>query len=277
MLSPPLTNPTIEVPENIAKVSPVVETTNNEIKIILDKREHQLKEYLADSATMQQLALGDIIIGKTAEEPIVIIERKSFADLFASIKDGRYAEQSYRLHGNDFHGHNVVYLLEGMVSTLNEQKRKLLYSCITSIMLFKGFSVMRSSSISETAEIVLVMADKIRRDLQKGKDIYYNPTTITPPLTIPELPYASVGINKVKRENITPKNIGTFILSQIPGINWITAEAIIKQIGDGSSFREFYAPLISSEKGSGLLDGLRNEAGRKISKTAIENIKKYIL
>ena len=264
--TPPLTIvPLVEEIVNIAK--------GGGINIFLDKREHQLKERLLDDAIMHQLALGDIIIGKSVDEPMVIIERKSFADLFASIKDGRYKEQSYRLHGDEIHGHNVIYLLEGGVSTLNDQKRKLLYSCMTSIMLIKGYSVMRSSSIDETAAIILAMTDKIRRDLQKGKVLFYH-TPLTAAAKPPSEPYASVGINKVKRDNITPDNIATFILSQIPGINWITADAIIKQFG--GSFRGFYEQLIGSDGGK-LLDGMRNEAGRKISKTAIDNIKRYIL
>ena len=40
----------------------------------------------------EQLALGDSIIGEN-----VIIERKTLTDLAASIKDGRYREQSFRL------------------------------------------------------------------------------------------------------------------------------------------------------------------------------------
>ena len=47
-------------------------------------------EYLA-------LALGDIILMEDNIEKI-IIERKTINDLFASIKDGRYKEQSFRLN-----------------------------------------------------------------------------------------------------------------------------------------------------------------------------------
>ncbi len=43
----------------------------------------------------ETLPIGDIIICDDKEEKI-IIERKSISDLLASIKDGRYEEQSYR-------------------------------------------------------------------------------------------------------------------------------------------------------------------------------------
>ena len=46
-----------------------------------------------------KLDLGDIIISTNEDEELMIIERKSLNDLASSIKDGRYAEQSYRLNG----------------------------------------------------------------------------------------------------------------------------------------------------------------------------------
>ena len=79
--------------------------------IKLDCRETKLlplcTAYLSDQSSIQivseSLPLGDAIIyakdGENTDEykEKVIIERKSLADLAASIRDGRYAEQSYRL------------------------------------------------------------------------------------------------------------------------------------------------------------------------------------
>ena len=55
------------------------------------------------------LPIGDIIIND-GEEDKLIIERKSITDLVASIKDGRYEEQSYRLNGINHHNHNQTYI-----------------------------------------------------------------------------------------------------------------------------------------------------------------------
>lgn len=274
-----------------------------ELKLILDNRECGLIDKLNNNiissfeeikqATLEihQLPLGDIIIGYSIEKPLVIIERKSFSDLFASLKDGRYNEQSFRLqHSSNIHCHNIIYLLEGTITSLNEDKRKLLYSCITSIQLFKGFSVIRSSSLDETANILLSMMDKIKRDLKKGKVLH---NTYIPLVNecvdenienikienellenkIINETYLTVGINKQKGKNIVPENIGAIILSQIPGINYITSEIIMKKYDN--SFKSFYSALIESN--GEILNGLKNENGRKISKTAILNIIKYIL
>ena len=59
----------------------------------------------------ESLPIGDIIIADDKEEKL-IIERKSVSDLLASIKDGRYEEQSYRLNGLSHHNHNIIYLVE---------------------------------------------------------------------------------------------------------------------------------------------------------------------
>jgi ERCC4-type nuclease len=67
---------------------------------------------------IEALPLGDAIIGNNKVnangevcgfEEKVIIERKSLSDLAASIKDGRYKEQSYRLNGSHIHNHNIIY------------------------------------------------------------------------------------------------------------------------------------------------------------------------
>ena len=42
-------------------------------------------------------------------EEKTIIERKSLADLASSIRDGRYAEQSFRLNGYPIFNHYIYF------------------------------------------------------------------------------------------------------------------------------------------------------------------------
>ena len=89
--------------------------------IKVDSREHELitlcSNILNNSLTysgitlkVESLPLGDVIITDASGlNEYVIIERKSLRDLAASIKDGRYDEQSYRLNGINHHNHNVIY------------------------------------------------------------------------------------------------------------------------------------------------------------------------
>ena len=197
----------------------------------------------------EQLPLGDIVICDDKEEKL-IIERKTLKDLSSSIKDGRYEEQSYRLNGINHHNHNVIYLIEGSMDKINMFKgrndKMMLYSAMVSLNYYKGFSVMRSLSVEESALIICNCALKISKSEQQGKTPFYkNAETVclknddketeqtepTEPTQSDETiakNYCTV-VKKVKKENVTPDNIGEIILCQIPGISSVTAIAIMAQ------------------------------------------------
>jgi ERCC4-type nuclease len=122
-----------------------------------------------------QLPLGDIILND-GQKDLLIIERKSLSDLAASIKDGRYEEQSFRLNGLPHHNHNIIYLIEGDFNRFNSFKDRIdkltLYSALISINYFKGFSVWRSMSIDETALMICNMAYKLNKE--KDKQPFYS-------------------------------------------------------------------------------------------------------
>jgi hypothetical protein len=146
------------------------------LTVIIDDREHALYEKCntLNTGTMKisksVLHLGDIHITRENEQqPLLIIERKSISDLLASIKDGRYEEQSHRLvHASQMHRHNIIYIIEGTMGQISRPTdKKLLYSSITSLLYFKGFSVLRTSSVLETAELILHMTEKMERNFLK--------------------------------------------------------------------------------------------------------------
>ena len=62
---------------------------------------------------IEQLHIGDVIFEDDSGKPIIIFERKTLNDLAASIKDGRYSEQSFRLDKEPAHNHNIIYIIEG--------------------------------------------------------------------------------------------------------------------------------------------------------------------
>jgi ERCC4-type nuclease len=277
------------------------------MKIIIDERERDLYEKcysivnVEGNSTFIQLSkrvlpLGDILITTDEDKDVLLVERKSFSDLFASIKDGRYEEQSYRLeHSSGFPPHNIIYLLEGIHAQLSHIEKKLLYSSITSLQFFKGFSVLKTSTIRETAELLVWMANKIDRDLMKGKIPAYLLRTNQPSniVTIPNdseepiqiLPIPNINqemtsanyckvVKKVKKDNVTPENIGEIILCQIPGISSVTAIAIMK------SFQSFPHFIEEIKKNPDILENIQIESNgkmRKINKPSIQNIKDYLL
>ena len=254
----------------------------------------------------ENLPLGDFIIADEKEDKI-IIERKTISDLLASIKDGRYDEQSYRLNGLNHHNHNVIYLIEGDVNKANNRfksdnktEKLTAYSAMFSLNYFKGFSVFRTFTMEETALMICNMTYKLEKGASSGKKGFYQnltnyahvetvinaqqvggdlpetPNNETPNVDIEqsEKDYVNV-IKKVKKENITPDNIGEIMLCQIPGISSVTALAIMDK------FKTLPELIKQVESNNECLKDVSytNAKGqtRKINKTSILNIAKYLL
>ncbi len=268
------------------------------MKIICDERETPLYNKLLELNTppnplltieKKVLHLGDVVFEGNNGDHVLLFERKTFSDLLASIRDGRYDEQSYRLiHCGEYHPHNIIYLIEGAMSTVrSHNEQNLIYSAIVSLNQFKGFSVMRTNSVTETSQFVMQSAIKMHKDFEKGKVQKYiasKPTAETPTddgeqqqlvaetPVVSEQDYCSV-VRKVKKDNVTPQNIGEIVLCQIPGISSSNAIALMKNYG---SFKMFYETIKEKPE---LLEGLTIETNgkqRKISKTIINNIKTYL-
>jgi len=295
--------------------------------IIVDERERDLYEkidsivnFSGNNTSIQisheVLPLGDILIRTDGQRNVVLIERKSFSDLLASIKDGRYEEQSYRLiHTGEYSPHNIIYMIEGMYSQVRTpMEKRIILSAMTSLNHFKGFSVCRTCSLNETAETIVWMAEKMEKEFQRGKRAAYtlaeppssSNTSITNDLgelaqensenvratrsseneglshifsskadenTQPSSANYCTVVKKVKKDNVTPENIGEIVLCQIPGISSVTAMAIMKQYGTFSN----------------LIDEIRNNPSslenivcensgkaRKISKACVKNVIEYL-
>jgi len=265
--------------------------------IKIDVREHELfKKCESTIAAVPKfkdiqllstsLPLGDIIINDGVND-CIIIERKTLSDLAASIKDGRYEEQSYRLNGIPHHNHNIIYLVEGDMYRFNTFKERVdkqtLYSAMFSIHYFKGFSVMRSNTIEETAMMACNMVYKLVGGLKAGKQGFYNnvktETNDSNGLTDglidepSEKDYCAV-VKKVKKDNITAENIGEIMLCQIPGISAASALAILAQ------FKTLPNLIKSIQEDEKCLQNVStvdsNGKSRKISKTVIAKLVEYL-
>jgi ERCC4-type nuclease len=264
------------------------------MKIIVDERETLLFEqcnllltlpnspYKNIQLIKKVLDLGDFILTRGDDEPVAIIERKTLQDLLASIKDGRYEEQSYRL-ANTVRDIPVFYLIEGTISSLrNEQEKRLVYSVMASLHFFKGFQTLRTHSYLETAEMLICMTDKIQRNLQKGVPLKRTVSQASQDVQgtmVPECHTSDVAnyctvVKKVKKENITPENIGEIILSQIPGISSVTAVAIMKHFSSISNL------IDELKKNPARLENIQYETNgklRKINRTCIQSIITYLI
>ena len=246
--------------------------------ITVDIREHTLIKLLkalkndyefSFDIIVERMDLGDVAI-YDGEEELLLVERKRLSDLASSIKDGRYAEQSYRLNGCSLHNHNIIYLVEGNISQYSDRWSKVrpgtLYTTMFSLQYFKGFSLVRTFDVTETAEYILRVTDKLSRT--KDRLGFYHKN-----FQPKKENYVKV-VHKEKKKNITPENIGGIILSQIPGISTATSSVLMTKYGS------LFQLLKALEKDRSCLDKLtyKTKKGmeRRISKTSISNIMQYL-
>jgi crossover junction endonuclease MUS81 len=262
---------------------------------------------------VENLPIGDVIISNNNDDEL-IIERKSVNDLLSSIKDGRYEEQSYRLNGLSLHNHNIMYMIEGDINKMNtfrdvKFEKLTMYSAIFSLNYYKGFSVIRTFNIDETALFICNCTTKLMKGVTTNRKAFYlnkiistviqkeiseceleldpkteikneNNTEIKNDITVekttenPDKDYIDV-VKRVKKENITTENIDEIMLCQIPGVSTTTAVSIIKKY---NSIAKLIKALEENEK---CLNDVTNINGkgqsRKITKTSITNIMKFLL
>lgn len=259
----------------------------------------------------ERLVLGDVILSISESESesesetkpdVVLFERKTLADFAASIRDGRYKEQSYRLNKHcELANHNIVYIIEGDLSKYADRSKcgnvitkKALYSAMFSMMFYRGFSVVRTMNIRETADLILNFADKYDSTADNLRGFYYengnsanaNADANSPRPTGDESvtednrdnTYANVFKHKERASQITPDNIGEIMLSAIPRVSAKAASTIMREFGT-------IALLIQRMKQNRqCLDNLytttitgQTESKRKINKSCIDNLFKYLI
>tara|TARA_B100001093_G_scaffold510889_1_gene577640 strand:- start:23 stop:835 length:813 start_codon:yes stop_codon:yes gene_type:complete len=265
------------------------------MSIYIDCRESSIKEkcealllnnplFTGINIISKKLDVADIVIKNNDESECIYIERKTVSDLSSSIKDGRYREQSLRLTSLETHHHNILYLIEGqMTDTLETPQNDFsgsllnkasLYTAMANILLYKGFSLVRTQSVNDTAEYIMILTRKL---ISSKKPLFYKKCIEGEPVECEnkELPkYASV-IRQKKKDNITTDNIGAIMLSQIPGVSYVTSELVMSEYNDIPTLIE------KLKENPNCLDHivapLSNGKTRKISKTACKNIYQYLL
>lgn len=269
------------------------------MKVVVDIREQAFIDILEQKKELHpniefeysSLPIGDMIIYYD-NSILYVWERKTLSDLLASVKDGRYKEQSHRLIHTCGGSSKVVYLIEGIMNQLNSTDRKIVIGAMTSLMFHKQFHVWRSTHVHDSVDNFLMICQKLLRDthlLPKPLPTYINNNDISnndielresitnniispPPTPLP--PSYSEFVKKVKKENITPENIGEIFLCQIPDISVSSAKALI-QCANGN-FSQLI-DLVNNSPES--LSNIKIECGtktRKISKKVIERLQQFL-
>lgn len=130
--------------------------------LAIDSRERGLLKCLAEKYAVEpavkQLSLGDAVV--SAGNKTILVERKTVADLAASIADGRYREQRARLLDAQGSGCTAMYIIEGSHSGGGIPYTTLLSAMLSCAVKYK-FPVVRTASIEETCYVLT----KLVRDI----------------------------------------------------------------------------------------------------------------
>jgi ERCC4-type nuclease len=224
--------------------------------IYIDFRERALmeecKSLLSDYPKLQiestNLNIGDIRIDQ------VLIERKTWADLEASIKDKRYTEQSFRLQEAMKEGFRIYYWLEGDFSKYHgslpkENLRKAMFG-----LMEKGFFVLQTKDCKDTALCLMEFAEKCNKPAES-------------------MSYEESCISKQKQKNITRDNISLFMLSQIPSISMKTAQIILSKYGH---IRELFRALQENPNEFQEFSYEKDGKPKKLNKNIIQNLTNFL-
>ena len=183
------------------------------MNIVIDQRENAIKEILnkkEDKSYVNyiQLNIGDIVI-KDGDDVVCIFERKTCEDLLASIKDGRYREQKWRLLEH-FNCDTIVYIIEGTIK--DSSKSKLVDNTIVNTLFRDKIKVIRSKNVENTVEVILDIYSKFKsKKFEQTKGAY------------------SEMVKSVKKTNLTEDVWYITCLKGIPGVSEKTAQCILNE------------------------------------------------
>jgi ERCC4-type nuclease len=213
-----------------------VNANANCITITIDSRETTLYNDITDrdldnykdriQIVTENLTLGDIHI--TYNEMTHIFERKTLADLQASIVDGRYKEQKARLLSNVSQKY-ITYIIEGdnILSSTSYQKNKAMIQGAYLHTLFRdNIRILYTKNIMETATLILLISTKILDKPEKFLSEEY---------TADKCYTDFVKLKKKKMDNIDTKSCFIMQLSQIPMISNVIAKNIYSKYASMSA------------------------------------------
>ena len=229
------------------------------LKLTCDSREKKViatikeKNLFPFDVIDQLLSVGDFLINDLHGKKIMIIERKTYEDLFSSLTDGRFSEQKSRLLASEYN--KIAYILEGN-DNFDEKKRNLVKQIEIRLQLKYGIHVLHSKCPEDTANLLKILMLKLSKDPS-----YHTKQDV-------RVSYIEC-IKTEKKENMTVKRCVALQISMIPGISKKTAEIISEKY---ETLKNLIETLEKDEQEFVLFC---KEKNLKIGKKKIETLKKY--
>lgn len=255
----------------------------------IDHREHSLVSLLqitevASTIVVESLDVGDVSLW-LGERCVALMERKTIADLAASIKDGRYKSQHEKLRGMRASGVPVFYIIEGHLDygdqdgqCVHGMHKRSLTSFMINTVMRDDFKIVRTNDVADTSKFLVAVWRRM-----SAKPHAYLVTT-PPPLG------DTLGVHdSSSREAVddphplkTRTRMACCInqLRQVPGISTITAEAIATQlkvtsiaemcaiVGGAATARSILSNVKTVDKATG--------KERRISRAVVDNLLTFV-
>jgi ERCC4-type nuclease len=233
------------------------------MKLIIDHRESHIKEiinnknYTNINFEYKNIDHGDFIF-EINDKQLLVIERKTIADLAASIKDGRYSNQKIELL-NNYNRRNIYYIIEGNFSGYSEDTniciggldKKHLVGSILNTMIRDDIKIFFTQNINETIDLLINIYNRISKDPNK----YTEPQQ------------ESFITTKKSNKNSTYFNM----LCQIPGISNKIANNIINKYPTFNILFNSLKDIDDLQKLKELKE-IKTESNKAISKTTLNCI-----
>lgn len=202
-------------------------------QIKIDNREKALADFLQKDGyafDIEPLEVGDIqFVDQVTKIPFIIVERKTYPDLEASIKDGRYKEQKERMLKAYPYKVRKIILLEGSAKSF-KMGQKVLDGVIVNSMVRDHISIYCCRDFAEICrffETILLNLPKYIDELIPAV------CTISAENSIPafesDLTAYTHSVKTGKKENLTPKICFRNMLCQINGISNTIADALVER------------------------------------------------
>ena len=230
----------------------------------------------------------DIDQDKDTDQDILYIERKTMADLAASIKDGRHREQKLRLTAS---GISLLYVHEGFIdpNTHYGVKHSTLYGSKVNTMVRDHIPIFDTEDVEDTCRLLVNIYQKLThkskgsafvKKVRSWRTIGSNSVTetINSENGGVDRSYSKV-IKLKKKANMTPDTCFIAQLSQIPGVGNLVAVSIADEYTNMINLCQAYQTC-EEDKREILLANVQCTTStgktRKVGKVASKKIYTYL-
>jgi ERCC4-type nuclease len=251
----------------------------------IDQREGKLKGPLVDRIKMSgylddvdiildNLDCGDFVI-EYGGDVVIAFERKTWKDLLASIKDGRYRVQKEKMLGC-IGKDKIMYIMEGATDWTGngtglylDVDKKSVISSVINTQLRDGIRVVTTKGLEDTCEYLLQVLRRVVKE--PGKYIVNGGGRLSEVATKEDY--------IVKHKVNSAQDLFLYQMTQVPGISAKTAMAFVKEFGTMKGFYECMMAVEEDERLGLLKDVMIEEAGKKrrISSKVAESVVRYML